>query len=182
MLSIIIFQFFALFTHGALKPCVTLEGIPVGTQYGQAVGQTPGNLAFTQNNVKVFVQKFEYVNGGGTFNSAKIEVPPRGFSWGNSIRSNNINLVFDFSAGGIKVRKVSFKFLDLGGFENFSVNGSPLYKGELTSLPAFVNGVRVQVSKTLIKGGKKGSVELTGKITRFTIGGQELWLDSICGF
>jgi len=40
-----------------------------------------------------------------------------------------------------------------------------------------VSGVSVTVTNL---GGGKGILKLDGKITSFAIGGQELWIDSIC--
>jgi hypothetical protein len=162
--------------------CVTVDRIPAGTEYGKTVGQTPGTLAFTENKVKVFLETFEFTSGGNIFNLAKIEVAPVSIGRLNSIRCNNINLVYDFSVTGTKVKKVTLEYLDLGGSENLSINGSPMFKGDITGVPAVIAGVKVKISQTPVRGGKKGKVELSGKITKVTIGGQEFWLDTVCGY
>lgn len=123
----------------AATVCVDFESpLASGTQYGTPVGQSSGDVVFTTTNgitVKVF--DFLYTGGGGTFNLAKIDAAPVTFGSGQSIRMNNTNVEFDFSSLGFSTSQVELEFLDLGGFENLSVNGSPspVYTGELSSAP-----------------------------------------------
>lgn len=166
-----------------------------GTQYGAPVGHNPGDVVFTSNRVPVSVQKFIFTSGGGTFNVAYIDSAPYPFGSGQSIRTNNINMEFDFRQLGFKISKMSLEFLDLGGFENISVNGSPVFAGELSSAPTTVGNVTITTSSTDIlnnqgvRVGKKGKITLKGKwtlfgrkkIKLFRIGGQEFWIDNICG-
>lgn len=158
--------------------CVDFEApLTVGTQYGTPAGQTPGTTIFTTNGIPVSIYDFSFVGGGGTFNLAEIDNAPVAFGAGQSIRSNNINLEFAFQA----VSSVTFDFLDLGGFENISVNGSsPIYAGELSAVPTPIGGVNVSVSTTPVAGGTKGTVKLSGTIDRLRIGGQEFWIDNVC--
>jgi hypothetical protein len=162
--------------------CVDFEPpLALGTQYGTPVGQNPGDVAFTTTNgVTVKVWDFHFTGGGGAFNLAKIDAAPVPFGSGQSIRTNNINLEFDFSQLGFQTSQVDFEFLDLGGLENLSVNGSPLFAGELSSAPTPIGGVSLAVSATPVTGGNKGTVTMRGAINTLRIGGQEFWIDSVC--
>jgi len=151
-----------------------------GTQYGQPAGQANGAVIFPSNGIPVSIHDFVFTGGGGTFNSARIEPPPVPFSSGQSIRTNNINLEFDFTSLGFPTSEVKFDFLDEGGFENISVNGSPVFAGELSAAPNPIGGVNIAVSSVPVAGGKKGTVILLGAVNKLRIGGQEFWIDQVC--
>lgn len=169
----------------AAPVCVTFEPpLLLGTTYGAPAAQVSGDLAFVSNGVRVYVYKFSLITSGTAFNKAYIDFAPVGFSPGQSIRTNNINLLFDFTALGFKPSKVTLSYLDLGGYENLAVNGSlPVYVGELTSAPAVIAGVSVAVSQTPVPppmSGKMGMAVLKGTVKSLMIGGQELWIDNVC--
>ena len=168
----------------AAPVCVTFEPpLLLGTTYGAPAGQMSGDLAFVSNGIRVYVYKFNLITSGTAFNKAYIDFAPVGFSPGQSIRTNNINLLFDFSALGFKPSKVTFSYLDLGGYENLAVNGGSAYVGELTSAPPVMSGVSVAVSQTPVPppmSGKMGMAVLKGTVKSLMIGGQELWIDDVC--
>jgi hypothetical protein len=89
-------------------------------------------------------------------------------------------LKFDFSNVGFKVAEVNLEFLDLGGSENLSVNGSTIYAGELTSAPSPMGGVTLMFTTTPAPGGEKGKLTMKGAVKTLIIGGQEFWLDNVC--
>lgn len=161
--------------------CVDFESpLVLAQQFGATVGQTPGDLAFTTSGINVTVNKFDFPAGGGAFNRAYIDNPPVAFGTGQTIRSNNINLEFDFGQLGFAVSQVEFEFLDLGGFENLAVNGGGIFAGELSSAPNPTGGITYSVSKTPAQGGSKGTVTVRGSVAQLTVGGQELWIDNVC--
>ena len=161
-------------------PCITFEApLVVGTQYGTPVGQAPGAVAFTSSGIPVILQKFTAVNGSTFFNLAQIDVAPRPFGSGQSLRLNNIDVEFDFSAVA-PVNGVTLQFLDLGGSEDLSINGSAPHVGEIGAAPASIGGVSVAVTTTPVAGGRIGTLTLTGPIKTLRIGGQEFWIDDVC--
>ena len=161
--------------------CVDFEPpLAAGTQYGTPVGQAPGTVIFTTNGIPVSIHDFNFVGSGGTFNLARIELPPAPFSSGQSIRTNNINLEFDFSAVGFPVSQVQFDFLDQGGIENISVNGSPIFAGNLPGAPSPIGGANIAVASSAAAGGTRGTVILMGSVNKLRVGGQEFWLDRVC--
>jgi len=166
---------------GVREVCVDFEPpLTVGTQYGAPAGHHSGDVVFTTHGIPVSVHDFNFLGGGGTFNVANIDSAPVPFGWGQSMRTNNINLEFDFSNIGFVPKEVKFEFLDLGGFENISVNGSPIFVGELSAAPNPIGGVQLSVSTTPVTGGKKGIVILTGAVQKLRVGGQEFWIDNVC--
>lgn len=162
--------------------CIDFEPpMALGTQYGTPAGHAPGTVVFTSNGIPVSVHDFFFVGGGSTFNVAEIAVAPFPFSPGQSINTNNINLEFDFTGLSFEATALRLSYLDLGGNENLSVNGSPLHIGELSAAPSPMGGVNVTVSTVAVAGGQRGNVSLSGgTIKRLRIGGQEFWLDQVC--
>lgn len=173
----IIFLFGSIFLFS--QNCVDFESLTVGTEYGDGYN-TIGEVIFTENDIPVSVEYFEW-NTGGTFNIATVENAFAGFGTGKIMNTNNINLGFDFTNLPYNVHEVIIKYADVGGHENLSVNGEPMYVGELTAAPNFP-GVLVNVTQVPISGGHRGLVILTGNIESLVIGGQEFWLDDICTF
>lgn len=165
--------------------CVTFEPpFAIGNTYGAPVGQVSGDLAFVSNNIRGYVYKFIQANGNPAFNRAFIDFAPVAFSPGQSLRTNNINLRFDLTGLGFNVTRVTLYYLDLGGTENLAVNTSGIYVGELTAAPAGLGGATVAVSSTPVPPpihGKMGTVVVKGPVVKsLLIGGQELWIDSVC--
>lgn len=166
-------------TSGARKVCVTFEPpLTVGTEYGAPAGQSSGDTIFTANSITVSVYDFVSSGGGNTLGVARIDAAPSGS--GQSIRTNNINLEFDFGGIGFVPTKVQFEFLDLNIDENLSVNGSPIFAGDIAAAPKSLGGATVAVSSTPLGVNKKGIVTLTGAIQTLRVGGQEFWIDNVC--
>lgn len=160
---------------------VDFESLSLAKQYGAPVGNAPGQIIFTEDGIPVAVQNFKLVEAGETFNFCQVDTAFSGLRAGNSMRINNINLKFDFFGGqGFPAKSVSFEFVDLGGFENVSVNGQQIFAGELTAAPALIApGVTLSISTTAVQGGIQGTAVLDGTIITLMIGGQEFWLDNI---
>ena len=164
---------------GRRKICVDFEApLTVGTEFGAPAGNSSGDVIFSSNGIAVSVQDFEFTGGGGTFNVAKVDMAP--FGSGQNMRTNNINLEFDFGGLGFVPSMVRFDYLDAGGFENLSVNGSPVFAGDLPTTPASLGGATVSVSTTAGPSGTLGTVTVTGAIATLRVGGQEFWIDSLC--
>jgi hypothetical protein len=167
-------------------PTVCLDFEPplvLGTRYGRPVGQSPGDLAFISRRVRVTVEKFQLLNAGSAFEVAAIVTPPQPFAAGQSLRVNNIAVEFDFRGIGFRPTRAQVRFLDLGGLENLSVNGSPVFAGELAVAPTPLGGTAVAVSTAPLPPpahGQTGTLKLTGPLQTLRIGGQELWIDQVC--
>lgn len=163
--------------------CLDFEPpLTLSTQYGSPAGQSPGDIAFTTNGIPVSVWEFVFTNGGGTFNLAQVDTAPVAFGSGQSMRLNNLNLEFNFSQVGFQVSQVKVEFLDLGGFENLSVNSNPNppFAGEFSAAPNPIGGIGLAVNTVPVTGGTQGTLTLTGQVDTLRIGGQELWIDNVC--
>ena len=101
-----------------------------------------------------------------------------------SLRTININMLFDLQNLGFPVRRVTLSYLDLGGYENLAVNASGIYRGQIAAAPAFLGNANVSVTSAATPppvSGRTGTVTITGQqIKSFMIGGQELWIDNVC--
>jgi len=156
------------------------ESLAIGTTYGGCIGMLPNDLAFVEDGIPVHVS--EFVTGGPVlFNCASIVPPFTFFGKSHIANLNNITFVYDFASLDCEVGHVSFQFADLGGIENFSVNGAPLYVGDLPAAPvAWPPDVTLNVAATPIAGGVVGEAILEGTIQRMRLGGQEFWVDNVC--
>lgn len=160
--------------------CVDFEPpLAIGTKYGTP-SNNPGDVVLTTNGIPVSVHKFDFVGGGGTFNYATVEMPPALFGKNQVLNTNNINVGFDFGNIGFTPTEVQLEFLDLGGIENISVNGSPIFAGDLSNAPAQIGGVNIFVAVMPTTGGNMGIVTLKGPVKELKIGGQEFWIDNVC--
>ena len=159
--------------------CVTFDDIPVGTIYGEPVGNKPGDQVYTSDDgIAVFVRDFLYSTEGGTFNSAEILAPNADGGGTPSVWFNNINLEFDFSGLPYEPRQVDFEFNDYGGNQNLSVNGSDIYRELLMEAPSPIGGVSWTWADPEGDGIAIGTLD--GAVQRFLVGGQELALDTVC--
>jgi len=156
---------------------------PLGTMYGVPAANVSGDLVLTESGINMHVYNFFKLPMGIAFNRAYTDIAPVSLP-GQSIRTNNINLLFDFRNVGFNVRKVTFSYLDLGGYENLSINGSPVYRGELSAAPAVIGGANVSVTNSPTPppiSGKTGTVTITASTIKTVMaGGQELWIDNVC--
>lgn len=166
---------------GAEEVCVDFElPLTLGTQYGAPAGHHPGDIIFTSNGIPVSVHEFEFIRGDRFFNVATIALVPYPYGAGQSISPNNINLEFDFSGLGFTPTKVSFEFQNHGGHQNLSINGSEVFKGDLSSAPSPMGGVDISVSPTPAEPGTTGTVTLTGPVEKLRVGGQQFYIDNVC--
>ncbi len=161
---------------GFAQNCVDFESLTLGTEYGDGYNAI-GEIIFTENDIPVTVEYFEWIGGGGTFGNCQVIDGDAFFGTGQAMWTSNINLSFDFTALEVTPNWVTFDFVDQGGEENISVNGSPIFVGDIEAaiLPAgitmFITDMGSYMQATLI-----GQVP----ITEFLIGGQEFMLDNIC--
>lgn len=166
----------ALLAASADAQCVKFDGLAAGTVWGTSAGNLSGDLVHVENAIQVSVHFFSFPSGG-IFNDATADT-----AWStsspNSINTNNINLGFDFTALPGLPAQVAIKFRDLGGFENLSVNGSPVLVGELASGAG--GGLTWTVSDFAVPGGREGKLVVDGTVHSLLLGGQELWLDTLC--
>lgn len=79
-----------------------------------------------------------------------------------------------------QVNNVSFDFGEFGGNLNLEVNGDFTNFSQFQNLAGTtIGGANVSVNSSNVQGGTQGTVELTGAIEQFSVGGQELWLDNV---
>lgn len=154
---------------------------PGGTVWGAPAGHVPGQTVHVENSIDVVVRDFDW-GGSTTFNFAQLGPPTYAFANGQAAGVNNINLQFLFGNLGWLPTKVYFSYLDEGGFENLSVNGSMYYIGDLDLAPPTVGGRNVNVSTWVpAPGALAGHVRIWGgSIKTITVGGQEFWIDKVC--
>jgi len=157
---------------GGCRP-VDFEDIPVGTS-------APYGTAFTSNGVLLSIREFFWGLGGCTNPTTvgNVVVNNQGSACGkgNELVVNNVNVHFDY---GAPLSRVQFFYGEYGGNVNLIVNGSCVSRPNFADLPASLGGVLIKVEPPENPGQGCGTVILSGLITSFAVGGQELAIDDI---
>jgi len=151
-----------------LAATMEFESVPVGTKYGGDFGNVPGQVVLTENGIKMSVEQFFFQQFTGFF-TAEVTGPAND----HELAIDNINVLFDLTALPFNVSSLTLQYSELGGEDNFAVNG-----GSILQLPNLTN-VPVNVAPgvtALVDGGR---ITLTGDIDRVLIGGQELSVDTV---
>jgi len=98
---------------------------------------------------------------------------------GNDLRM--INAFADFDFGQSCVTNLSLHFGDYGSIVSVSVNGDTEVVQDLSGLDgASIGGTTLSVIGLPVSGGQSGLLSVEGNVTRFAIGGQNLFVDRIC--
>ena len=93
---------------------------------------------------------------------------------GHDIETNNITIAFDF---GGPVTDLSLLYGEFGGNVNLTVNDDFRNLGGFDALDGtMVGGVLVTITNTR---GSTAKMSFDGTVESFSIGGQELWMDSV---
>ena len=155
----------------SLATTVEFQSVPIGTKYGGGFLNVPGQVVLTepaQNGIDMSVEPFYYQQFNGFFQAEVV-----GPSNDHQLAIDNISILFDLTNVGFNVTSLTLEYVELGGNDNFAVNGgSILQLAELTDIPP-----NVALGVTALVGG--GHITLTGKIDSVLIGGQELTIDTI---
>lgn len=162
---------------------VTFETVPAGTRFGQQFGSTPGQVVneLTQDGIQVSFETFSIsaqnftafvrAETGGAFAPIFPTAP---------LEMDNINVQFDFTQVGFNVSRVSLEYLELGGLDNFSVNGGTRFEiSPLATLPTGVAPGVTLLNEVLDSLTGRSRITLLGDVDSVLIGGQELVVDTI---
>ena len=152
----------------SLAATMDFQSVALGTKYGEDFGYVPGQVVLTEDGIQMSVEQFFLQQFTGFF-QAEVAGP----SNDHEFAIDNISVLFDLTNVGFNVTSLTLEYLELGGNDNFAVNGgSILQLAELIDIPANVApGVTALVDD--------GLITLTGKIDSVLIGGQELSIDTI---
>ena len=151
---------------------VNFETLSIGQTFGSP-NNSAGQVVFSQESIDVSVETFQT----GTFqdlNLATINGPGTDLFATKHVFFDNINFGFDLTDVA-PINNVTIEYHEFGGVNNFSVNGGPILElPAMTSMPANVApGVTATVDAD--------SIHLSGPISSFLIGGQELDLRRFAG-
>lgn len=171
--------------HTAVAPppppppvCLEFNVPPVWAIFGVPSGTAPGTLIFVENGISVTTRRLFDPALTPFYNWARIEP---GLGWlgpDPSAHLNDISLQFGFGALPFVPSRVEFDYHDAGGFENLTFNGTPLRIGQLDAL----GGGPVAVAWWWAGGIKEGRVTVAGPVGTVTVGGQNIWIDTVCAY
>ena len=142
-----------------------------------------GDIIMSADGVDLHIEELNTLGGFVGFNYLEADNSVALLTGsGTALRTNNVTARFDFSS--ISVDTLCFDFVDLGGNEQITINGSthltPAGYGELTATPVNLGGVNVSITGTSIGSGFVGRVVIIGGVQELIIGGQEFWIDNLC--
>lgn len=147
------------------------QSVALGAKYGGDFGNHPGQVLdeFTEDGIQMSVEQFFLPQFTGFF-QAEVVGPAND----HQLAIDNINVLFDLTNVGFNVTSLTLEYVELGGEDNFAVNG-----GSIHQLARFteIDHTNVAPGVTALVDG--GLITLTGKIDSVLIGGQELTVDSI---
>lgn len=149
---------------------VNFEALATGTVYGSGIN-SPGDVVIIQDGIKVSPENFQ-TGSFVDFNVATINGPGTDLFSTKHAFMNNINFEFDLS-GIAPINSVTIEYHEFGGANNFAVNG-----GAIIELPSMGN-LPMNVAPGVMAMVDADSIHLSGAITSFLIGGQELAIDNI---
>ncbi len=150
--------------------CVDFEDPPLGTRH---------NILdmFTDSGAKIFVGPFQWGNGQWTSDGyAEVGDARLAGGAGQEIQVNNVNLIFDFCS---PIQSLSLRFGEYGGNLNIKINDEFVNFEDFSEIDGRNIGW-VDVSVINGFGDDTGSLEASGAINSFAVGGQELWIDDVC--
>jgi len=157
-----------------------IESPAVGSTWGSASGNVPGDLMFTEDLMDARIFNYTDPSGMTTFGDARVDAAFTPFGTGQILTINNVGIGYDLSALG-PVEKVRFEYFDGAGLENLIVNGAPIYIGEIDAAPTMIApGIVCTVYETAGPGFDYGTVVLEGNVQTFLIGGQQFAIDDVC--
>ncbi len=155
----------------AVATTMDFQSVALGTSYGDDFSNVPGQVVLTepaQSGIDMSVEQFYLPRFTGFFQAQVV-----GPSNDHELAIDNISVLFDLTNVGFNVTTLTLEYLELGGDDNFAVNGgSILQLAELADIPP-----NVAPGVTALVDG--GLITLTGKIDSVLIGGQELTIDTI---
>ena len=149
---------------------VNFETLAVGQTFGSA-SHSPGQLLFSQDGINVSGQTYQ-TGLFSDFNVATIRGPGTDLFATNHVWFDNINFGFDLSGIG-PINSVTIEYHEFGGVNNFSVNG-----GTILELPAMTS-MPINVAPGVTATVASDSILLSGIVTSFLLGGQELAVDNV---
>ncbi len=156
--------------------CIDFEDLAPVASYGVGTSFVADNTGF---QAKITGEPFTWSGGGMTaMGMTTVEHANLAAHAGQEMAVNNILLNFDF---GGKIAGLRLNFGEYGGNLNLEINGDFRNFEDFQDVHgAMIGGthVTVPVGGT---GQDAGVLQVTGDINSFKIGGQELWIDHVCG-
>jgi hypothetical protein len=164
--------FIAFSAQSANAVLMHFEDLTLGTSYGEP-------NSFFASGIEIQVGEF-YPYSGGTTSGGSVTVQSEGDAgwFGNELWIDNVNLHFLLSDSGCTSCGVTLMFGYYGGDVNLGVNGESKEYQSIFDIPTGENigGASIKV----VGNGSLGAMMIiNGTIDMFSIGGQELAIDSV---
>lgn len=148
--------------------CIDFNGLSSGDTYVH-------NDAISDNGVNLKVDN----NGWVAPLHAKVDNRSYALGTGLDLNLNNISVDIEFE----RTPEIIFlQFGDLGGQHKLNINGNVQTLNDLHSLNGqTIGGVNIVVEADTNGHNWYGIIGFTGNVNQLLLGGQELWIDNVCG-
>jgi hypothetical protein len=166
----------------ALTMLVSVGATPVAAGVGSYVDLSVHytDQEVNQTGVNESMLRLSRYDGSWTDVPGSSVIPNRKVVWGNVTDFGVIAPLAPNSSSDDNVSRVAFKYGDYGGNLNIEVNGDVRNIDQFTDIHGTtVGGASVTVTSSSVSGGQQGTVEITGSVDSFSVGGQELWIDDV---
>jgi len=149
--------------------------LPVGTTYAPP---TPGYATFVTDGIPAAVGAYHASTGAVFSNAAFVENLGKAFGAGGEIHLSNVEMKLGLTP---TATTCVLKYGYYGGEVSLRINGSARVYGDVLALNGTTpGGASIAVSKTASGTGfYAGQISMSGSISNFAIGGQELWVDEL---
>ena len=152
--------------------CIDFEDQTDGTRFD--LGAT-----FSASGMPIGVSAMQWSNGSSS-SSGSVRIDHRGYALGSGLDANLRNSLASLGWTD-PVDWIALRFGELGGNVNLRVNSDFRNTADLAELNgAVIGGSQVFVAASQSNGNWFGDILISGPISDFAIGGQELWIDDVC--
>lgn len=165
------------------RACVRFDQpLIVGTMFGAAEGQKPGDTILTENGIAVTLETYHQADGGAGFGQASVDAMLVPGGTRQSLRTNAIAVRFDFTGLPYPAKGASFHYVDFGGSKDLAANDDkPLADGIVAMAGRMTGGTTVSVTTgPTAADSTPGTVTLSGPIKSLSVGGRDFWIDAVC--
>ena len=148
--------------------CVTFEDQTLGTQFIEGQSLVAAGVTIDVGNFNDF--------GIITSGFSQIDAAGLAGGLGTDAQLNNVTMDFGFP---YPLEGLTLRYGDYGGTVNLVTNGVLVVARSIRVLDGTSNG-GVAVAVNQVPNQSLGTLTLSGAISDFTLGGQELWIDEVC--
>ncbi|MEM6698472.1 MAG: hypothetical protein AAF599_08750, partial [Bacteroidota bacterium] len=175
-----------LYAQQSNSVCYDFEDLSSQTVYGFPRGNQPGDTILRKQGASLSLAPFTTENGSSNFFLASVQNNPFDIEEANlskGIYFSSLNFILDISNFQRSFNQISFEFINGEGVVNLSVNRQFVkIVNQFSELGSELEpGVSINLEAKVIDGIEYGRITLEGDIQNIVLGGENLFIDNLCG-